>query len=283
MDELCLADRWILSRLGRAIRATENAFEAFRFDVASQAVYDFFWGEFCDWYIEMAKIYLRAEDKGKRRTVQQTLLRVLEGSLRLLHPLMPYVTEVLWQRLPWPGDNRPASALIVAPWVQAFPPDSRAELDMEVLVSLVRAIRAARVEHTIKPDRRIAAQIVVGGWSELLDAHRHLLATLARLDATQLQIVPTQATPADQAVVVLVAGIEVYLSLADALDVDTERKRLEKELDRVKAQMGRSQEILSNESFVTKAPPPVVARERSKLANLQDRAAKLGERLESLA
>ena len=281
-DELSLAERWILSRLGQAIRAVENAFDAFRFDLAAQSAYDFFWSEFCDWYIETAKIQLRGADKDQQRTVRQTLLRVLDGSLRLLHPLMPFVTEALWQRLPWPGGCHPAPALIVAPWPEASPPHLQAEVDMGLLISLVRAIRTVRAEHAVKSGRRIAAQIAAGERCDLLNAHRHLLAGLARLDAAQLQIAKALAAPANQAIALSVAGIDVYLPLAGAVDPDVERKRLEKALAQVEAQVARSRELLSDEGFSTKAPVHVIARQRSKLADLQERAAKLRRRLKRL-
>jgi valyl-tRNA synthetase len=282
MDELSLADRWILSRLGRAIRSVENALGTFRFDLASQAAYDFFWGEFCDWYIETAKTLLRSGDKDEQRTVQQTLLRGLEGSLCLLHPLMPFVTEALWQRLPWPDGSRPAPALIVAPWPEAPPPDPQAEAQVGLLIGLVRAIRTARAEHAVKPRRRIAAQIAAGDQCALLTAHRHLLAGLARLDPAQLRIAEALPAPTERAIVLSVADIEVYLLLAGAVAPEAGGQRLEKELAQVEAQMARSRELLSNESFLTKAPPPVVAQARSKLADLEEQAAKIQQRLEGL-
>jgi len=282
MDELSLVDRWILSRLGCAIRAVENALDVCRFDLAAQTVYDFIWGEFCDWYIEMAKIRLRSGDKDERRTAQQTLLRALEGSLRLLHPLMPFVTEALWQRLPWPAGSRPAPALIVAPWPEAPPPDPRAEAQVGLLVGLVRAIRTARAEHAIAPGHRIAAQIAAGEECALLNAHCSLLAGLARLDPAQLHIAQALAAPTKQAIALSTAGIEVYLSLAGVVAPKVEGQRLEKELARIEAQMARSQELLFNESFLTKAPAPVVARQKSKLADLEEQAVKIQARLERL-
>ena len=278
-DGLCLADRWILSRLGQAIRVVENAFETLRFDLATQAAYDFFWGEFCDWYIEAAKIQLRNVETDEQQTVRQTLLRVLEGSLCLLHPLMPFVTEALWQRLPWPNGGRPAPGLIVAPWPEAPPPDPEAEADVGLLFGLVRAIRTARAEHAVKPGRRVAAQIAAGDRLELLHTHRGLLAGLARLDPTRLQINDALAGLPDQAIALTVADVKVYLSLAEAVDPGVEQKRLEKELARVKARMARTQSLLSDDGFLTKAPTPVVARERKRLADLQELAARLRERL----
>ena len=281
--DLSLADRWILSRLGDATRATENALDAFRFDLAAQTVYDFIWGEFCDWYIESAKIYLRAGEEGVRRTAQQTLLHVLEGSLHLLHPLMPFVTEALWQRLPWPGGNRSASALIVAPWVEATPTDPQAEADMGLLIGLVRAIRTARAEHAVKPGRRIAARVGAGDRRAFLEAQRRLFAGLARLDPDRLEIGERLVAPDGRAVMLAVGDIEVYLSLAGVVVPDVEGRRLRKELAQVKAQKARCQALLANKEFLAKAPPSVVARERSKLSDLVARAARLEERVEGLA
>lgn len=153
---------------------------------------------------------------------------------------------------------------------------------MGLLTGLVRAIRAARAEHAVKPGRRIAAQIVAGDRCGLFNEHRCLLARLARLDVARLQIAGALAAPTEQAIALSVAGIEVYLPLAGAVDIDVQGQRLEKELAQVERQMARSRELLSNESFLAKAPAHVVAREQSKLANLQTHAAKIRQRLERL-
>ena len=281
-DELPLTDQWILSRLGQAIRAMENAFDAFRFDLVAQTGYDFFWGEFCDWYIEMSKIRLRKGSHEERQRVQRTLLQVLDGALRLLHPLLPFVTEALWQRLPWPSRDRPAPALIVAPWPEAPPPDPQAEAGIGLIIDLVHTVRTARAEHAINPGHQIAAQIAAGDQCELLDANRHLLAGLARLDPSQLQIAETITAPPDQAIGLSVAGLEIYLLLAGAADPREEEKRLVKRLSQIETQMTRSKQLLANKSFLSKAPASIVARERGKLADLQDRAAKIRVQLQRL-
>jgi valyl-tRNA synthetase len=281
-DGLSLAEQWILSRLGQAIRATEDAFDAFRFDLVAQTSYDFFWGEFCDWYIEMSKIRLRKGSPEERQRVQRTLLQVLDGALRLLHPLLPFVTEALWQRLPWPSRGRPAPALIIAPWPEAPPPDPQAEASIGLIIDLVHAVRTARAEHAINPGRQIAAQIAARDQGELLEANRHLLAGLARLDPSQLQIAEPVPAPPDQAIGLSVAGLEIYLLLAGAADLEEEERRLAKQLSRIETQMTRSKQLLAKESFLSKAPASIVARERSKLTDLQDRAAKIRVQLQRL-
>ncbi|UCC62667.1 MAG: valine--tRNA ligase [Anaerolineae bacterium] len=278
-EGLPLAERWILSRLGGAIQAAEETFDAFRFDLAAQAIYDFFWGQFCDWYIEMAKIRLRTGTQDERQEVRRTLLRALEGSLRLLHPLMPFVTEALWQRLPWPDGGRPAPVLIAAPWPTLPPPDPQAEADVASLIGLVQAIRTARAEHAVKPGSRIAAQIAAGDRYALLQAHRPLLADLAWLDAAQLQVAETLTRPPDRAVALVAAGVEVYLSLAEAADLKVERERLERELAQLNERMAHSRRLLSDEGFLTKAPAAVVAGEQRRLAELEEQVAKLEERI----
>ncbi len=277
--KLPLAERWILSRMGQAMRATEAALDAFRFDLAAQAVYEFIWGEFCDWYIEMTKIALRDGSPDERQTVQHTLWHVLQGALCLLHPLMPFVTESLWQRLPWPDGACPAPALIVAPWPEAPPPDPPAEADVALLSDLVRAIRTARTGQGIEPGRRIAAHIAAGSHYPLLDANRHLLAGLARLNPARLQMAVSLDRPPGPAIALTVAEVQVYLPLADALDLDVEEKRLRKELAGLQAQMARSRALLANEDFVGKAPPDVVARERGKLDNLEALAERIQTQL----
>ena len=289
-EALSLPDRWVLSRLGRAVRATEKAFDDFRFGLASQAIYDFFWGEFCDWYIEMAKIRLRPStwlragegDEGDGQVVRRTLLYVLERSLRLLHPLLPFVTEALWQRLPWSEGGPPASSLIVALWPEAPLLDLQAEADMGLLMGLVQAIRTVRAEHAVDSKRRVAAWIAAGGRCELLEAHRHVLADLARLDAARLQISEAVSAPDSRAIMLSVADIEAYLMLTETADADVERRRLEKELAQVRARMARSRQLLADENFLTKAPVHIVARERTKLADVQERVVKLEQQLQRL-
>jgi valyl-tRNA synthetase len=280
--DLALPDRWIVSRLRRALDAVESALETFRFDLAAQASYDFIWGEFCDWYIEAAKIRLRGNDFAEQETVRETLLRVLEASLRLLHPLMPFVTEALWQRLPWPGGERPAPALIVAPWPNPPPPDPRVEARMALLIELVGAVRTARAERNVPPGRRIAAHVAAGDRRPLLDAQRHLLAGLARLDEAQLQIARTLAPP-EGAIALTVSGIQVYLPLAAPVNPDAEREKLAKSLAQTRARAARTTELLAHEPFLQNAPAHVVQRERDKLAELQEQTARLRAQVERLS
>jgi valyl-tRNA synthetase len=153
---------------------------------------------------------------------------------------------------------------------------------MGLLLELVRAIRTVRAEHAVNPSHRTAARIAAGDRSELLETQRHLLVDLARLDGAQFQIVKATSVPDRQAIMLPVAGIEIYVTLTGAADPDTEEKRLEKELAQIRARMTRSQELLSSESFLTKAPAHIVARERSKLADLEQRAVKLGQQIQRL-
>ena len=273
-----LPDRWILSRHNRLIAAVTRLIEDYQFGEAGRQIYEFLWGEYADWYIEIAKTRLYGGDPEARAATQAILVHVLERTLRLLHPFMPFVTEAIWQGLPHEGE-----ALIIAPWPQPGPTDPEAEAQMGLLMELVRGIRNARAEYNVEPARRIPALFVAGDQTTLLQAHRDLLVNLARLDARQTQITAALADKPQQAVTLVSGPVVCYLPLAGMVDRDAERARLRRELDDLARQVARLEALLANTGFVTKAPAEVVARERDKLAELRTAHAKLAERLAQLS
>ncbi len=273
-----LPDRWILSRHNRLIAEVTRLIEDYQFGEAGRQIYEFLWGEYADWYIEIAKTRLYGGDPEARAATQAILVHVLERTLRLLHPFMPFVTEAIWQALPHEGE-----ALIIAPWPQPGPTDPEAEAQMELLMELVRGIRNARAEYNVEPARRIPALFVAGDQTALLQAHRDLLVNLARLDAGQTQITAARADKPHQAVTLVSGPVVCYLPLAGMVDLDAERARLQRELDDLARQVARLESLLANPGFVTKAPAEVVARERAKLAELQTAHAQLAERLAQLS
>jgi valyl-tRNA synthetase len=190
---------------------------------------------------------------------------------------MPFVTEAIWQYLPHQGE-----ALIVAPWPQPGGQDADAVERIEELMEVVRAIRNARSEYEVDPARRIAAVIAAGQQEPFLAGQASVLAALARVDETQLQIVATLETPPERALALVTAGYDVYLPLAALVDLERERERLAKELENVQQEIQRAEGLLANEGFVSRAPAEVVQRERDKLAAQQERRAKLEERLAAL-
>jgi valyl-tRNA synthetase len=272
-----LPDRWILSRHNRLISDVTRLIEEYQYGEAGRQLYDFLWGEYADWYIESAKARLYGDDMAARETAQAVLVHVLERTMRLLHPFMPFVTEAIWQALPHEGE-----ALIVAPWPEPGATDAQAEADMGLLMDLVRGIRNIRAEYDVEPGRRIPALFVAAEQAPLLRDHQALLISLARLDPEQTQITATLAERPQQAVTLVSSAVVCYLPLAGMVNLDAERQRLMRELEGLGKQVARLEGLLANEGFVSKAPPDVVARERAKLAELQASHTKLAERLAAL-
>jgi valyl-tRNA synthetase len=275
---LSLPDRWILSRHDRLVAEATRLIDDFQFGEAGRQIYEFLWGEYCDWYIEIAKAPLYGEDPTAAERTRAVLLYVLESSLRLLHPFMPFVTEEIWQHLPHKG-----KALIIAPWPKPGFEDPSAESEMNPIMEAVRSIRNARAEYEVESSRQIAATIVAGANREVLTSHADILTRLARVDDAKLHIVTELAEKPAKALALVVSGYEIYLPLAELVDLDRERARLTTELERVQQEAARAEKLLSNSGFVAKAPAEVVDKERAKLDDSRQRQAKLSDRLRSLA
>ena len=276
-ESLSLADRWVLSRHNRLIGEVTRLIEQFQFGEAGRQLYDFLWGEYCDWYIEIAKSQLNSGDEAAAARTRAILLYVLDRTLRLLHPFMPFVTEEIWQHLPHEGD-----ALIIAAWPLAGALDDEAEAQMGPIMEMVRAIRNARAEYEVEPSRAIAAIVVAGDKAELVRSHADILARLARIDPAQLSIETALQLKPRQALALVVSGYEVYLPLAGLVDIDRERARLKGEVSSVGREIERCGKLLENAGFVSKAPAEVVDKERAKLEDLKLRLAKLTDRLNAL-
>jgi valyl-tRNA synthetase len=220
-------------------------------------------------------VRLQGDDEAAKAPVRQTLVYTLERTLRLLHPVMPYVTEELWQHLPHGGD-----LLIVAPWPApgaSYPAEERAFARMQ---EATRAIRNARAESNIEPGRRIAA-IVAGPYSADFAALRAEFAFLSRIAADKLDIVAAAPAP-EGALTIAVEDFAVYLPLGDAVDLDAERTRLAREIEAAEAEVGRATAQLSNEGFIARAPEKVVQVQRDRLSGAQERVRLLQERLAAL-
>jgi len=286
-DALTLPDRWILSRYSRLVARVNRLMEAYQFGEAGRQIHDFLWGEFCDWYIETSKLQLHAVDEQIGDLTRSVLVTVLERTLRLLHPFMPFVTEEIWQNLTDGGrrtaGQRDIDSIMLMPWPEPERQrDVEAESDMELIMELVRAVRNARAEYGVDPGRRIAATIAAGQRSELLLSQQEVLVALARLDRERLTILPTLVEQPRQALALMVDHVECYLPLAGMVDLDAERKRLARELEGVVDLISRTERLLANPGFMTKAPDHVVEREREKLAQSRARQAKLQGRLATL-
>jgi len=280
---LTLPDRWILSRVNRLVSEVSRLFESYQYGEAGRQVYEFLWGEYCDWYIEAAKVRLYGE-AGGQRTTQAVLLYVLDRALRLLHPFAPFFTEAIWQALPRQPDA--GEALMVSPWPQLDEDliDDRAETAMALLMDLIRGIRNRRAEHDVTPGRRISAHIAAADKAGLLESQRDVLCALARLDNQNLTIQRSDRSQMDspeQAASVIAGDVIAYLPLAGMVDLHAERRRLESELSDIALRISRSQELLSG-PFAVRAPTEVVQRERDKLAALEEEADTLKDRLRAL-
>jgi valyl-tRNA synthetase len=280
-EALELADRWILSRLSRATVEVTDHLEKFRFNEAANAVYGFVWGEVADWYAELVKPRLYGDaGAASRAAAQATLVEVLDGSLRLLHPMMPFVTEAIWQRLPRAAAE--VESLMIAAWPSAWPrrEDAAAEQRVASLQELVSTVRNLRAEYEIAPGKRITLR-VAGEPADLravLETSRRALLDLARVEVLDF------GGPQDEvgATAVLRSGAELFIPLADVIDLDRERGRLRKEIERLDAQSRATEAKLGNEKFTARAPADVVEREREKLQSYTEQRAKLASKLEAL-
>ncbi|PMR69253.1 valine--tRNA ligase [Halomonas heilongjiangensis] len=273
--ELSLADRWIVSRLQQTEAQVTKAMEEFRFDHASQALYEFVWNEYCDWYLELSKPVLwddGASEAAKRGT-RRTLVRVLEAILRLAHPMMPYISEEIWQRVaPLAGkaSGDGSESIMSEPWPVAEQDklDEQATRDIEWLKGVIVAVRNVRAEMNIAPGKPLEVLLTKGSAAdrERLEANRPFLAKLAKLESANWLDDPAQAPlSATQ----LVGDMEVLVPMADLIDKEAELARLAKEIDKQDKLIGGIEKKLGNESFVAKAPEAVVEKERGKLADFQ--------------
>jgi valyl-tRNA synthetase len=276
-------DRWILSRLNHLTAEVTELNEDFQFGEALRRIYDFLWTEYCDWYIEIAKIRLR-HNQGPNSPLP-LLVQVLETSLRLLHPFMPFITEELWQSLKERQREGKPDSIMIAPYptadTGAF--DADAEREMESVFEIVRSIRNARVESGVDPAKFIRAFIIAGESKPGLEAHVEAIHTLARVHPLSIVgDVEGAKLRRDQAKILVLKGVEVILPLEGMIDTDAEKSRLLKETEAIKAEIERIERLLQDEAFTKKAPAAVVEKERQKLSDRKDKLAKLNERLAQL-
>jgi len=274
------ADRWIRARLARCTDEVRAALDGYRFNDAATSLYRFLWNEFCDWYVELAKPSL-AQDGPARATTLATLVAVLESALRLLHPLMPFLTDELWHALPGVDASRPTLLLTSFPHADDFERDEAAEARVERLVAAVRALRNLRSEMSLPPSREIDLLVAptdapaAADLPSLTDAIR----TLARVG--KLEILSGGARPSGSALAVA-GGLELYVPLAGLIDVGAERERLEREIERIVKDLAAVTRKLENEDFIARAPDEIVAKERAKAAEMGAKEELLRRGLERL-
>ena len=276
-----LADRWILSRLARLTNSVTRLLEDFQLGEAGRQIHEFFWSDYCDWYVETAKVQMQGDD-ATRQSTAGILRAVLDQSLRLLHPFMPFVTEEVWQYLYRTSEpdlrHWPTAALIIAPWPQANiqAVDDEAEEQFGLVQEIITRIRDARNQVNVEQGRRVPVIMAAGNQTAMLEQQAPLIESLARTEKPQLHEHLAQK-PA-QSMSQLAGSVEIYLPLAGMLDIGKELERLDKEIVQTRQEIARLQGKLSNEAFVAKAKAEVVEKEREKLAAQEERVTKLTAR-----
>ena len=278
-DSLPIEDRWILSRFNRTVEDVTRALNGFRLGDAQEYVHDFIWNEFCDWYIEIAKIRLR--DLSDSPSPAPVLAQVLDGALRLLHPFMPFITEEIWQslmqRMPASGD-RPDS-IMVAPYPTPDPAsiDSEAEEWASLLMALVRGVRNVRAERKVEASKRIPAVLLDG--ETLGPGGRSFLESLA-LCSVEARV--GDARQPENSIMVVEKATRVFLPLAGLFDFAGERQRLQSSLEDLRKRIGQIESRLQDDQFLSKAPPNVIDKERTRLSGWREEEANFLHRLEEL-
>ncbi len=276
-----LADRWIRSRASAAIEATRQAFADYRFDLASQALYEFTWNEFCAWYLELSKAVLQSEvaDAAGQRAARRTLLEVLELLLRALHPLMPFITEEIWQRVaPLAGRSGPTIMLEPYPLAAAQLREPAVEAEMRWVMDFILAVRQIRGEMDIAPARRFDVLLANASADDLtrLGRGRHWLERLANLGALR-PLGSGEAEP--EAAVAMLGEMRILVPMAGLIDVAAEVARLEKRIARLRQELAKTEGKLGNASFVANAPPAVVEQERARRADFDRERVQLAAQL----
>jgi valyl-tRNA synthetase len=283
LPQLELADRWILARLRAASAETSRNLGAFRFKEAAEAAYQFFWGELADWYLEVIKPRLQSDaEPGSAEAARATLVLCLDGILRLLHPVMPFITDALWRRLPAIAGQERGNSIMVAAWPEPddYPASTSAEAGFGALAELIGEVRTLRSEYSVPPAAQVRIHLsnVSSELAAALAAEGRALARLARV-----QQVDTGADAGGAgAHAVLRGGVELFIPLADVIDLERERKRLERELERLDGQLRATEGKLGNEQFTARAPQDVVERERAKAENFRDQRNRLALKIGGL-
>jgi valyl-tRNA synthetase len=282
--ELSAADRWIRSRLNRATGVVHEQIAAYRLDLASQALYDFTWREFCDWYLELSKPVLQSDtaSDAQKRGTRQTLIDVLESLLRLLHPLMPFITEEIWEtvaeRAGIDGDT-----IMLQPYPQTSDEmhDADAEAELEWVMQFILGIRQIRGEMDISPGKAVPVLLENSRASDRLLAERnaHLLRRVGRVESVT-PLDENAAAPASATA--LMGEMRLLVPMKGMIDVDAEKSRLGRQVGRVEADLARTVGKLGNEKFVNNAPADVVTQERERARDFERQLTQLNEQLERL-
>ena len=276
-EELALEDKWILSVYNDVVRDVTANLDKFELGIAVSKLYDFIWDVLCDWYIEISKIRLSADDEKLKNNARAVLVYVLSNTLKLLHPFMPFITEEIWQTLPHDGDS-----IMVSPWPVYSDKLHFAdeEADMEKIMTAVKAVRNRRAEMNVAPSRKAHIYVVSNDAKLYADGAKFFvrLASASGLEASENEA----SFKLDGTVSIVTENAKIYLPLAELVDFEAEKKRLEKELADVEKKLAQINGKLSNEGFLAKAPAAVVEEQRANGAKLTEKAKMLRESIEKL-
>ncbi len=276
-ENLCYEDKWILSKLGKLSKEVTNNLENFELGIATQKIYDFIWNEFCDWYIEMVKPRLYDENCKTKFSAKYTLNRVLKDSLKLLHPVMPFVTEKIYMEL-----YHKDKSIMISKWPEELVPISfdEEELQIEKLKNIITGIRNLRTNLNVHPSKKSKLIFVTNIDENVIKQLEPMLQKLAF--ASEVVCQKEKKDIPQNAMSVLENGIEVYMPFEDLVDIEEERKRLEGEREKLISEVERAQKMLSNPGFVNKAPEAKINEEKEKLEKYKDMLSKVEERLKSM-
>jgi valyl-tRNA synthetase len=275
--ELSVADRWILSRLNQACQEVNEALEAFKFNDAASAVYKFIWNEFCDWYIELSKSTLFKENP-LRKSAQNVLVHVLETSLKMLHPFMPFITEEIWQKLPRQGESIMKSSF---PKYLESRSDRGIENKMNLVMGVITSVRNIRGEMNLNPALRLAL-IVRAGDTEQEHTIRDYSPYIRALARVEHITIDNSAEKPKVAASSVFEGIDIIVPLEGMMDFEEEKNRIEKELKKIEKDIIVLDKKLSNKNFVQKAPPEVIEKDRQRLSALTEKKSKLQVHLKTI-
>jgi len=276
---LTTADKWIISRFNTVVKEVTENMEKFELGIAAQKLYDFMWSEFCDWYIELVKPRLYGEEEETKLAAQVTLCDILKGTMQLLHPYMPFITEEIYQHLPSEYES-----IMISKWPvyadAAYQPE--AEKKMEIVMEAIKGIRNVRAEMAVVPSRKAKVMIVTGS-NDVKAAMEEGKVYFERLaSASEVEVLAEKKGIPEGAVSVLINGAEIYLPLEDLVDFEKELERLNKEKDNLEKELKRVGGKLANQGFIAKAPQNVIEEERAKEKKYQEMLEKVLERINSL-
>ena len=282
-SDFTLADKWILSRYAKTAEGVTKSLDNFELGEAGRMIYEFIWNEFCDWYIELTKARLYdKENERAKNTALYVLSYVLEHTLRLLHPFMPFLTEEIWQKVPHDGQWK---SIMIADWptADASLRDDAAEAQMTAIMETIKTVRNLRAEVGAAPGHKseVMLHFTESSLRPVFAENEGYLKALAA--AEPVTLLADDAEKPENAMAGVVGGVEIYLPLKGLIDVEKETSRLQKELDKLEKEIKRLSGKLSNEGFLKKAPEAVVAKEREKLAGYEEKKQAVEGRIQDLA